>query len=244
MELYRRRRRLSKQVAAREVRYRFFLSCAAQVGASRVALAHQADDQAETLMINFLRGTGMGGLKGILPVREGFYIRPLLQIRRAEIENFCGETDLAFRQDASNLKPVYTRNKIRLKLMPVLKGNITGAYTLLRSEICRVKMPIRTLTTKAFRESCWKWIKGTFPCVWKGWLKPHWRCARILRQAWQSPSGSTGSLDFQHAEAVLSLITSGTTGAQIDMLTMVAVRTYGLNKKKTPEKKGCAGLYI
>lgn len=248
VKLYRRRRRLSKQAAAREVRYRFFLSCAAQVGASRVALAHHGDDQAETMMINFLRGTGMGGLKGILPVREGFYIRPFLQIRRAEIENFCSEMDLAFRQDASNLKPIYTRNKIRLKLMPLMEKEYNPELipALLRlSEICRAEDAyLDQLTTKAFQEVLLAVDKGHISLCLEGLAQtPLALLRRILRQAWQFASGSTGGLDFQHVEGALSLITGGTTGAQIDMPGhVVAVRTYtSLEIKKTSGKKGVPG---
>ncbi|HAG11929.1 MAG TPA: tRNA lysidine(34) synthetase TilS, partial [Desulfotomaculum sp.] len=111
---------LSLQEACREIRFSFFGQLAGKLGAGRVALGHHADDQAETILLNFLRGAGISGLKGISYVR-GLFIRPLLEIRRKEIEEYCLQQQLPVRQDSSNLKPVYTRNRIRLNLLPLLE---------------------------------------------------------------------------------------------------------------------------
>ena len=112
---------LSPQEAARDVRYDFFARTARETGANKIALAHNADDFAETVLFNFLRGSGPEGLSGIPPVRDGFIIRPLIETWRCEIEEYCRENQLATRLDQSNLKSVYTRNKIRLELIPYLK---------------------------------------------------------------------------------------------------------------------------
>lgn len=245
---YRRRHRLSNQIAAREVRYKFFTDCAGQVGASRVALAHQADDQAETILINFLRGAGTGGLKGILPVRNGIYIRPLLNVRRYEIESFCSEMDLAFRQDASNLKPVYTRNKIRLSLTPLLEKEYNPKLVpaLLRlGEICRAEdVYLDQLATIAFQEALLAADTGYVSLSLERLARtPLALRRRILRRAWQTVSGAPGSLDFQHAEAALNLVNSGTTGSQMVMPGhVVAVRTYtALELKRAPVRKDVPG---
>lgn len=121
--LYREKMGLSSQVAARQVRYNFFQRVAERVSAHRVALGHHADDQAETLLLNILRGTGPSGLKGMLPIRDGLYIRPLLEVRKEHIVSYCKLNGLAFREDASNAKPVYMRNRIRLELLPLLENN-------------------------------------------------------------------------------------------------------------------------
>ncbi|MDD4766796.1 MAG: tRNA lysidine(34) synthetase TilS [Desulfotomaculaceae bacterium] len=248
--LYRKRRRLSNQVAAREVRYKFLLDCAGQVGASRVALAHQADDQAETILINFLRGAGTGGLKGILPVRDGFFIRPLLNVRRSEIESFCSEMDLAFRQDSSNLKPVYTRNKIRLRLAPLLEKEYNPELVpaLLRlGEICRAEDSyLDQMAAKAFQEALLAAYTGYVSLSLEQLVEtPLALRRRVLRRAWQAvtASGASGSLDFQHAEAALNLINSGTTGSQAVLPGhVVAVRTYGaLELKAAPVREDVPG---
>lgn len=114
-------RNLSAQVGAREVRYVFFRETAAKVGANRVALGHHADDVAETVLLNLIRGSGLSGLSGIPPVREGIYIRPFLKVRRKQIELYCRLFNIPYRTDTSNLKTIYLRNKVRLELIPILE---------------------------------------------------------------------------------------------------------------------------
>jgi tRNA(Ile)-lysidine synthase len=110
----------SKQEAARDARYAFLEEAADEFGANKIATAHTKDDQVETILFNILRGTGLEGLKGI-PAQRGRYIRPLLNISRAEIEAYCTEHNLNPRRDPSNQSPEnYTRNRIRLELLPAL----------------------------------------------------------------------------------------------------------------------------
>lgn len=124
---YIRQHRLSPEQGAREVRYRFFEEAAAGVGAGKVALGHHADDQAETVLLNLIRGAGITGLSGIPPVRQGLYIRPLLKLRRSQIEQYCRTFGLPYRVDSSNLQPVYLRNRIRLELIPLLENKYNPA---------------------------------------------------------------------------------------------------------------------
>jgi tRNA(Ile)-lysidine synthase len=114
------RRSGSLQESARRVRYDFLEKVAAQVGAGKIALGHNRDDQAETVLINLLRGAGMPGLRGIPPVREGRYIRPLIETSREEIEEYALGNRIPFVTDSSNLKASYLRNRIRLHLLPLL----------------------------------------------------------------------------------------------------------------------------
>jgi tRNA(Ile)-lysidine synthase len=116
---------LSKQAAARELRYHFFEELRQRLRADAVATAHTADDNAETVLMNALRGSGIHGLAGI-PVRreQGNVIRPLLFVYRSEIEQYAREAMLAYRHDSSNDSPVYTRNLVRLKLMPMLQQQL------------------------------------------------------------------------------------------------------------------------
>ncbi len=118
---------LSPQQGAREVRYRFYREAAERLGASRVALGHHADDQAETVLLNLIRGTGLKGLSGIPPARDGVFIRPLLEARRKQLEEYCREYGIAYRVDSSNLKTVYLRNRVRLELMPLLEEKYNPA---------------------------------------------------------------------------------------------------------------------
>jgi tRNA(Ile)-lysidine synthase len=123
----------SLEDAARRARYAFLRRVAAQVGTARIAVAHQADDQVETLMMHWLRGSGLAGLAGMRAL-EGDVIRPLLAISRAAILRYCEQHQLAYREDASNQDRRFLRNRIRHDLLPVLEQyNPSLRETLLRS---------------------------------------------------------------------------------------------------------------
>lgn len=111
----------SIQTVAREVRYRFLKDTAKLAGCQKIALGHNRDDQAETVLMHFLRGSGLRGLTGIPPVRDGIFIRPLLRTSRQEIEAYLQTEGLPFRVDPSNLKTVYHRNELRLNVIPQLE---------------------------------------------------------------------------------------------------------------------------
>lgn len=123
---YARHRGLSLEDAARRLRYRFLLQLAKKTGASRIAVGHNRDDQVETLLLNFLRGTGPAGLAGMKIKRkvgtEGHYlIRPLLETSREELERYCRGRGLSPRWDETNAETHFLRNKIRLELLPFLE---------------------------------------------------------------------------------------------------------------------------
>jgi tRNA(Ile)-lysidine synthase len=123
----------SLEDAARQARYAFLRQVAASVGAERIAVAHHADDQVETLVMHWLRGSGLAGLAGMRAL-EGDVIRPLLSISRAEILRYCQQHQLSYREDASNLDRRFLRNRIRHDLLPVLEQyNPNLRETLLRN---------------------------------------------------------------------------------------------------------------
>jgi len=112
------------EATARRVRYRWLADVAREVGARWIATGHTADDQAETVLHRLLRGTGLQGLRGIAARRElesGVgVVRPLLQTTRSEIIAYLAQLNQPFREDSSNRDPAYTRNRIRLELLPYL----------------------------------------------------------------------------------------------------------------------------
>lgn len=115
---------LNAQAAAREKRYAYLLDTAVRYQARRIALAHHADDQAETVMMRMLRGTGPSGLAGI-PIRrkeknDVELIRPLLRIYKSELLHYCSAQGLSYCTDSSNLQTKYFRNQIRLDVLPFL----------------------------------------------------------------------------------------------------------------------------
>ena len=112
--------KLSIQVAARKLRYERFYELLATENFDFVATAHHLDDQLETFLIHFSRGTGLDGLTGI-PSQKDKIIRPLLTFSRAEIATFANENNLKWREDSSNASDKYVRNKIRHQVVPILK---------------------------------------------------------------------------------------------------------------------------
>lgn len=116
--------KLSEEEAARRARYRFLYQAARNHRATVIAVGHHRDDQAETVLLNLLRGTGPDGLAGMLPRRflgKIRLIRPLLVVSREEIECYCRDHGLRSFTDRSNLEEKYTRNRVRLELIPHLE---------------------------------------------------------------------------------------------------------------------------
>ncbi|MCC7207304.1 MAG: tRNA lysidine(34) synthetase TilS [Anaerolineae bacterium] len=124
--------KLGIEAAARRARYAFLARVAAEQGAWRIATGHQRDDQAETVLMHVLRGAGLAGLRGMLPlthwpavdpdgdVSDRMLVRPLLDVTRAEIDDYVRGLGIRPRRDATNADPSYTRNRIRREIMPAL----------------------------------------------------------------------------------------------------------------------------
>ncbi len=117
--VYSKQRREGTQEAARELRYQFFDGVVHQTRANALATAHHTDDNAETVLLNILRGAGVRGLSGI-PLKREYFIRPLLFVSRDEIELYAKEHLLRFRNDSSNSLTDYTRNLLRNRIIPRL----------------------------------------------------------------------------------------------------------------------------
>lgn len=119
-EDYAKQQRISIEMAARELRYDFFERLRQQLGADTIAVAHHRDDNVETLLLNLVRGSGLKGLCAMQP-QNGFIVRPMLNIPRAEIESFLKEAQQPFRTDSTNTDTAFKRNKIRHELLPLLR---------------------------------------------------------------------------------------------------------------------------
>jgi tRNA(Ile)-lysidine synthase len=114
---------LTLEEAGRKVRYELFDKVLKDTASQKIAVAHNMNDNAETLLMRLCRGTGIKGLGGISPVRDNI-IRPLIEVKRSEIEAYCNKMQLSYRTDSTNLVEDYTRNKIRLTLIPWLEQNL------------------------------------------------------------------------------------------------------------------------
>lgn len=115
------RLKIGTEEAGRNIRYNFFEEVAKKVEANKIATAHNENDNVETVLMNLIRGTSISGLKGIEKVRDGRYIRPIIECKRNEIEEYCNENNIEAKHDKTNDENIYTRNKIRNLLIPYLQ---------------------------------------------------------------------------------------------------------------------------
>lgn len=113
-------RHISIEMAARELRYNWFEEIRQECGADVIAIAHHQDDSVETFLLNLIRGTGINGLRGIRP-KNGNIVRPLLCLDRKEIIDYLKSVEQDYVTDSTNLQDEYTRNKIRLNLLPIIQ---------------------------------------------------------------------------------------------------------------------------
>ena len=125
------KQKIGTEEMGRKIRYEFFEEVANKESANKIATAHNANDNSETVLMNIIRGSGISGLKGIEIKRKNLltnveYIRPLLEIKREEIENYCKENRLNPKIDKSNFENIYTRNKIRNNLIPYLENEFNS----------------------------------------------------------------------------------------------------------------------
>ena len=116
---------MSIEEAGRKIRYDFFNEILMQENCTKIATAHNSNDNAETIIMNMIRGSGLSGLKGIEPKRNNI-IRPLIKISRKEIIKYCEENQITPRHDESNDETIFTRNKVRLELIPYIEKNINS----------------------------------------------------------------------------------------------------------------------
>jgi tRNA(Ile)-lysidine synthase len=119
----------SLEEICREERYRFLDETAEKCGAMKIAVGHHRDDQAETVLLHLIRGSGPEGLRGILPVREDRIIRPLLEVGRADILEFLRREGLVYQSDSSNDSPLFLRNRVRNELIPRLAADYNPRLT-------------------------------------------------------------------------------------------------------------------
>lgn len=113
--------KIGTEEAGRKLRYDFFDEVLEKVNANKIATAHNSNDNSETVLMNILRGSGTSGLKGIEAKRDEKFIRPLIEISRKEIEEYCKINKLDPRYDKTNNENIYTRNKIRNILIPLIE---------------------------------------------------------------------------------------------------------------------------
>jgi len=200
---------LTLEEAAREYRYKFYLETAKKIKANKIALGHNADDQAETILMRFLRGSGLEGLMGIPPVRDKI-IRPLIECSREEIEEYCQEHKIGYRIDSSNKEVIYFRNKIRLELLPLLSKdynkNIKDITLRLRNIVSEVSAYLDQETEFFFKKVAKRENLEKVIIDLKKFTSLHPALKRrIIRKSIKVVKGDLYSISFKHNSEILKL---------------------------------------
>jgi tRNA(Ile)-lysidine synthase len=212
---------MSKQDAARMLRYKFLITVSKQEYCQRIATGHNADDQAETVLMRVLRGAGPDGLAGIPPKRDGTIIRPLLGLWRSEIEEYLEARGLPYRTDASNLESTYTRNKIRNELLPALEEynpRISQSLVNLGSIMTGVKDHLEKLTDEALPKVVRSTRLGQFAldsAALTGYDEALQR--NVFRRVLESLRPDLPPPSFRHVESIAELLRRNEVGVAAEL---------------------------
>ena len=224
-------RRISLEAAARAARYERLSAAATRLNANLVATGHTEDDQAETVLLRLLRGAGTRGLSGIR-VRRDEFIRPLLDIRRAELQHYLRSLGETWREDASNADRTILRNRIRHELVPVLQDIAPGGVRAL-ARLARLASDDEAFLTEAANEKRAILVlsgggAGSGPAVDAGVLGqlPAPLARRIVRQL-ASETAPEVSLSARHLEAVYRLAATDKPGGRADLPGLVVQKRAG-----------------
>ncbi len=148
--------KIGLEEAGRNLRYSFFDEVMALNGANKIAIAHNKNDKIETMIMNIFRGTGIAGLKGIEPMRNNKYIRPLIECTREDIEEYCGLNELNPRIDKTNFINDCTRNKVRNIVLPYIKKEFNPNFVETMNRLSEVAVETETYlqneTQKVYNE--------------------------------------------------------------------------------------------
>lgn len=212
---------LSPEEAGRILRYDFFEEVAQRANATKIAVAHNKNDQAETVLMRLLRGTGLQGLTAI-HIRREKVIRPLLNIDRKSIEEYCETYNLSPRIDKSNLESIYYRNKIRLELIPYLEENynpnimenLVKTAKVLKKDFDFIEEKAREVYASLVNsqdehrlELPIEGIQGLHNALQ----------SRVIRLAAEQLLGRQEVLEYKHVQDVLELMQKGLTGKKINL---------------------------
>lgn len=202
---------VSPEDAARKARYRFLFETAQQHGYRKIALGHQADDNAEQVLLALFRGSGLKGVAGIPPVRNGIIVRPLIRIRKKALLDFLRTNDLDWRIDASNADTVFLRNALRHEIMPQLQRRFSDAVPEILNRFAQIASDedewVETLITPLMQGIIEPYGPDGIRMLC-GPLRPLHRAAqrRIVVRALALLKHNRLHLSFFHVEAILGLL--------------------------------------
>lgn len=204
--------KLSIETAARDLRYAFFASCARTHRCRRVILAHHADDQVETCLFNFLRGSGAAGLAGMRPLthtRGIEVIRPMLGLTRREITAFVEERSVPYREDSTNASIEHTRNRLRSRVIPAIERAFGSSF---RQAILRAAEILRE--EESWMASMIPEVEETLCCGTLKKMPPALRRRVVLRWLRNANIPEPG---FTETNLVLSLLDTRNGPAKVNL---------------------------
>lgn len=215
----------SLEDTARDERYKFFLKVALKINANKIATAHTMDDQAETVLMRLLRGSGVTGLRGIPPKRSMdncLVLRPLIRIWKRDLVDYLKENNLNFRLDSSNLDINILRNRIRLKLLPLIKKgynpNISEVLVNISENLNDIFEYMEEESRKAFLDSRMKANDDEVAISLSKLLKRDIAIQKeIVRMAIRELKGDLNRITYNHWQDIDSMIKEKSTGASLDL---------------------------
>ncbi len=234
--------KLSIEECARKIRYDYLIKLANRIKATKIALGHNADDQAETVLMRLIRGAGGLGLSGI-PLVSGKIIRPLLEIKRGLIEKFLSENKLQFKIDSSNLRKDYFRNRIRLELIPLLRKSynpkIVDALNRTASILSAQEKFLKEETFKVFNKIIEREDKKISLDLNKLFNYDIYFRRELVRLAIDQMGGGVFKTNFEIVERILDLAQKKKTGRRIFLnrsllaeISLNYLNIYQVEKKK------------
>ncbi|AGK99266.1 tRNA lysidine(34) synthetase TilS [Clostridium pasteurianum] len=221
---------ISSEMAGRAARYEFFEKIKDKIGAQKIAIAHNANDQAETILMRIMRGTGISGIIGIKPMRDGVFVRPLIKVNREEIEYYCEKNHINPRIDKTNLENIYGRNKVRLELIPYIKKNFNKdiVMTLNRlSETVEIDSDyLEYVSLEKYKLLCEE-KEDKIIIHKKAFLEHRAIVTRIIRKSISYITGSTYNFEKKHVLDIIN-IQIHATGTTLDLPNNIKVyNNYG-----------------
>ena len=212
--------RLSLEDAGRQARIEFLDEVRREFGAAAVALAHHADDQAETVLMRLLRGSGMTGLSGMAYRNARGYVRPLLDVTRLEIEQYLRGLGLNWREDSSNSDTKYLRNRIRHELLPLMEKYNPSIRSSLASTAAIIAGDEAFLDALTVQAAVGLWQKGEGRVIGSiAQLRATNTSLRrrLLRHAFRCLAGNLEQVSQRHIDALIHLIASDRPNAALSL---------------------------
>jgi tRNA(Ile)-lysidine synthase len=239
---YSKEHKLSSEMAGRNVRYDFFDEIMQKEGFNKIATAHNANDQAETILFRLMRGTGLEGLGGIKSCREDKVIRPILCLGREEVEKYIESQNLNPRIDKTNFEKIYNRNKIRLDILPYMKENFNEdiIQTLNRMSLLLQKDNefLEKLALNLYNKCC-KECDDYFIIKKEIFKEEEPIVNRVLRRAVTTFSRSNYDFEMKHIYMIINLAKKES-GKKSELPNQIYVENiYGDIYIKSKDKKPC-----